>query len=206
MRTLIHSAWVLLLTASICQAQAPKPPKLITVGRIAGTLQNAGGTSGMLVVRVSLRRVELNAQGVAHAMRLQRELPYRQYQIYRNPNPFQRQQQLLNLAREVQQAQRNLFTIRETNRDFELQPADQMKVRTTRPDPGFDDRGNIRALTPELLKELRGKENLPGFTAQASDLQTGQTVLVVVAREQGQQPADAKLLATLVMIVAQPRR
>ena len=102
----------------------------------------------------------------------------------RNPNPYSAQQQMIQLIRDIRQAQRNLFVIKEVQQDVEVLPADTLKVRTARPDPGFDDMGNIRELTPTLLKELRGKEGLPGYKADRGDLKNGQTVLVVVSREQ----------------------
>ena len=179
----------------------PEPPKLVPIGRLGGTLLE-GGTSGMLKVRLKLPRIEPNRQAQLNYINQQRGWLQRQAQIMRNPNPWQAQQQMIQLVRDIQNAQRNLFVIKEVQLDVEVLPADTMKVRTAVPDPGFDDMGNIRELTPALLKELRGQEGLPGFKAARGDLKNGQTVLVVVSRERKK---DAKPLATLAIILAQPK-
>jgi len=188
------------------KADPKAEPKLIPLGRVAGTLQSVGGTSGFLTLRVPIRRLEPNTQAIANLAQQQRQWLQRQAQIMRTPNPVQRQQQMLDLVREVQQAERNLFVVKDTHVDVEFQPDEAMKVRTATPDPGFDEMGNIRKLTPELLKELRGKEGLPGFKAEASDLRQGQTVLIVAARERGAKEANPRLIATLVMILAEPKQ
>jgi hypothetical protein len=186
--------------------QKKEEPKLVTAGRVSGTLQSIGGTSGFLTLRVPIRRLEPNRQAIANLGRLQQQWLQRQAQIMRNRNFFQRQQQMRALIYEVQQAQNNLVVLRETYVDLELQPGDDMKVRTARPDPGFDEMGNIRKLTPALLKELRGKENLPGYKAEVSDLHQGQTVLITTARERGTKEPTNKLIATLVVILAEPKQ
>ena len=216
MRRLAWGGWMaVLLVVGTTRAEDKKKdpeklppkvePKLLPVGRLAGTLQSVGGTSGFLNLRVPIRRLEVNQQAIANLARQQQQWQLRQLQIMRTPNPFQRQQQMFDLLREVQQAQANLIVVKDSHVDVELQPADDMKVRVTEPDPGFDDMGNIRKLTPALLKELRGNEKLPGFKAEASDLRQGQTVLVVVARERGAKDPTSKLIATLVVILAQPK-
>ncbi len=188
------------------KAEPKAEPKLVPVGRVAGTLQSVGETSGFLTLRIPIRRLEPNTQAIANLAQQQRQWLARQVQIMRNPNPIQRQQQMLDLVREVQQAERNLFVVKDTHVDVELQPGDDMKVRTARPDPGFDEMGNIRKLTPELLKELRGKEGLPGYKAETSDLRQGQTVLVVAARERGAKEPNPRLIATLIVILAEPKQ
>jgi hypothetical protein len=181
-------------------------PKLVPAGRLAGTLQSIGGTSGFLTLRVPIRRLEPNRAAIANLGRQQQGWLRRQALILRNPNPFQRQSQMLALAREVQQAQNNLITVRDSYVEVELQPGDDMKVRTAQPDPGFDEMGNIRKLTPALLKELRGKDNLPYYKAELSDLKEGQSVLVTAMRERGSKELTNKLIATFVVILAQPKQ
>jgi hypothetical protein len=214
MRRSTNACWVaaLLLAAPAAAADKdkaapkdkPEPPKLVPIARFAGTLQGgAGESSGTLKVRLKFPRIEPNRQAQANYLNQQRGWLQRHAQIMRNPNPFQAQEQLFQLLRDIQQAQQNLFVVKQVEQDVEVLPADDMKVRTAVPDPGFDDMGNIRELTPALLKELRGKSGLPGYKAERGDLKNGQTVLVVVSRERKK---DAKPLATLVLILAQPKQ
>lgn len=214
MRRSILAGWVVALVMAVPAVaddardkdkpkDKPEPPKLVPFARFAGTLQGgAGESSGMLKVRVKVPRIEANTQAQANYVNQQRGWLQRQAQIMSNPNPYQAQQQMVQLIRDIRQAQRNLFVLKEVEQDVEVLPADTIKVRTAMPDPGFDDMGNIRELTPTLLKELRGKEGLPGYKAERGDLKKGQTVLVVVSRERKK---DAKPLATLVVILAQPK-
>jgi hypothetical protein len=180
-------------------------PKYIPIAQLAGTLEQAGSESGMLKLRVPIRRIEANPQAQADLINKQPQWLRRQAEIMRNPNPYQRYQQMGQLVQEVQQAQRNLFVLKETHVDLELATAEELKVRHIVPNPGFDDMGNIRPLTKEVLKELKGKDNLPGFQAERTDLKNGQTVLLLAARERANKDPNAKPIATIIVILAEPK-
>jgi hypothetical protein len=190
------------------EGKKPDKPlsRLVPAGSLPGTLQSAGGSSGLLRLRVPIRRIEPNVQAQANLIQQQQTWLRRQVEILRNPNPIQRRQQMIELVRDVQQARQNLFTIRDSHIDVDLVADDELKVRVLRPSPTFDDMGNIEKLTREKLKELKGKENLPGYTAAREDLQDGQTVLMYLARERANKDPQAKPLASVIVILAEPRR
>jgi hypothetical protein len=181
-----------------------EPPKVIPIAQVSGTLQDAGET-GMIKLRVPIRRIEPNAQAQAAYPQQQQEWMKRQWDIMQNPNPVQRYQQMVQLANDVQQAQKNLFVLKETHVDLELQTTDDLKVRNAVPMPGFDEMGNIRQLTKEVLMELKGKENLPGFTAEKTDLKNGQTVVIIAGRERDNKDPMAKPIAMLILILVEPK-
>ncbi len=143
----------------------------------------------------------------------------RQLQAMQNPNPVQRQQQLvqvmLDIARFQQQGGQNLFTIKEQHKDLELRPVEDLKVRTLQPPLQFDDKGNPKKYTAKELKELKGDEKLPGYTGDLESLRPNQTVMVVVVRpkpapggkKDGPEDGladDKKPLARMVVVLAEP--
>jgi hypothetical protein len=127
--------------------------------------------------------------------------------------------------RTVQATGQNVRAATET-KDVPLELADIVKVRATHPIQQFDDKGNIkRHYTPKELKELKGDEGLPGYTAELTDLQPGQKVMVKLARVRPAKPADAppaaegkakstdpakapapKIVVTLIMIAVDPAK
>jgi hypothetical protein len=190
-----------LLAAAVLAADPPPRDKetgdkpadgLVPVGSIRGVLRDTGGSSGHLVVRVSIPYLEANAAAQQSYAQRQQQLLQRQQQILRNPDPRQRYQQMQQLVRDAQglmAQQKDLFHVRQKQQDVELRVPDEVKVRTARLPQAFDDKGNPRRYTPKELQELRGTDNLPGYAAAPADLQVGQTVLVRVAvRRKGAAP------------------
>src|SRR5207249_5126537 len=114
----------------------PKPePKFVTLAQVAGTLEQSS-ESGMLKLRVPIRRIEPNPQAQANLIAQQPQWMRRQYQIMQNHNPYQRYQQMVQLMQEVERAKQNLFVLKETHIDLELATVDETKVRTAIPNPG----------------------------------------------------------------------
>src|SRR5437763_6246922 len=117
----LASMLCVLLLAQDKDKPAPKPePKLVPVARLVGKLEQTT-ESGMLKLRVPIRRIEPNAQAQANLPQQQQQWMQRQWDIMRNPNPLQRYQQMVQLAQDIQQAQQNLFVIKDTHVDIELQ-------------------------------------------------------------------------------------
>jgi hypothetical protein len=141
----------------------------------------------------------------------------------------------------VEGAQRNLviqvgipylgpgLRLAQRNIDIELQPTDDMKVRTFQLPPDFDEKGRPKKYSAKELKELKGPDpKLPGYTADFDSLKADQIVKVFLARKKGakasprpQAPrkkgkednadaADAKAdnrpEVTMVLILAEPRK
>jgi hypothetical protein len=165
-------------------ADKPAGDQPVRVGTLLGVVQDPGHSSGTLGLKVTLRTLEPNLPAQAAYVQRYQQLLARQAAILRNPNPAQRQQQLAALVQDalrLLESQKDLFRLKEIKQDVELPLAEGVKVRCAVPPQAFDDKGNIKRYTPRELKEMRGTENLPGYSADLSDLQVGQTVLVRVA-------------------------
>jgi hypothetical protein len=115
------------------------------------------------------------------------------------------------------------------NVDVELQPTDDMKVRTLQLPLDFDEKGRPKKYSSKELKELKGPDpKLPGYTADFDSLKQDQIVKVFLARKKSAKPsprpqaprkkgkednadaADAKVdnrpEVTMVLILAEPRK
>ena len=198
--------------------------KLIPLGQVVGTVTSFNESDGLITVEITQRYLEANPQAQAGYLRDAQQLLVRQQNIMRTRNLVQRQQQLVQLMRDaqnLQSKQANLFRVKEVKSKVDLQLYDEVKVRTLTAPINYDDKGNIKQYTAAELKELRGKDGLPGFTAEKDTLRQGQTVLVVVARKKPDAemkpkekdgdkdtaiPATEKIQATVVVIVAEPVR
>ncbi len=164
------------------EEKKPEAEKLISLGQVAGVLTSTGGSEADYTIRVTLRVVEPNPQAEVELLKKHQQLVQRQMQVMSTRNPWQRQQQMAQLLRDAQQAPANLFVVKEVQQDIRAVPADDMKVRLAQPPPAFDDKGHIKKYTAKELKELKGPDNLPGYTGTLDDVKTGQLVVVHLAR------------------------
>src|SRR5262245_692872 len=108
--------------------------KLVSAGQLTGVLR-AVGTDKFLTVQVQLKIVQPDLQAMANQLQ-------DQLQILRAP-PWQRPQLI---RRMVQRGPRGL-QVHTINRDVELEPAADMKVRVLQPQAAFDDKGNPKRYT-----------------------------------------------------------
>ena len=88
---------------------------------------------------------------------------------------------------------------------------DDVKVRSKNPPEQFDDNGKPKKYTAQELQKLKGPDpRLPGFPAELSQLNGGETVQVTIAKEKQTQkpkskdkdakPAEEKLYITMLLI------
>jgi hypothetical protein len=181
--------------ASFAVAQEKKDPdkdrkdgeKLVKVGDCTGTITGLGENKN-IKLKVTFRYLEPNPS----AFQNQQNLVRRQFEILRNTNPAERQQQLAQLAQDVAQNQRNLYHPKEVHRNLELQPTDNVRVRSMQPPLAYDDKGNPRKYTARELQDLKGEHNLPGYMSEWGQLRAGQIATVTVyARKKDTAPAAA---------------
>jgi hypothetical protein len=160
-----------------------KPEKVSYGAQFLAKLTKIEGTSQQeFTVQLTIRYLEPNLQAQANLLQKQQRLLLRQRQIMLTRNPIVRQQLLLQLIQDAQQGQQNLYNIKEIKKDIDLRAAEDMKVRTMKPPLEYDDKGNVKKYTAQELKELRGKGNLPGYTADFDSLREGQIVKVYLAK------------------------
>jgi hypothetical protein len=189
----------------------PEGEKLVSLGKVAGVLTGTGGSEADYTIRVTLQVVQPNVQAQVDYLKKQQQLVQRQTQILRDPNPVRRQQQMVQLMRDAQQVPQNLFTVKEVQQDVRAVPADDMKVRLLQPPDAFDEKGHIKKYTLKELKELKGPENLPGFTGTLDDVKANQIVVAYLARKpakpakEGDKPLgkdkDNPLLIRMILII-----
>ena len=76
-------------------------------------------------------------------------------------------------------------------KQIKLAVADAVQVRARLLPLAFDDKGNARKLTKDEVKELRGTDSkVPGYSADYSDLKTGQAVTIYLGRMKPIKPKD----------------
>lgn len=170
-------------------AKKPDGEKLVSLGKVAGVLTSTGGSEAEYSIRVTLHTVAPNPAAQLNLLRGNQQLLVRQQQIMTSRNPLQRQLLMAQLIRDAQQTSRNLYSVKEVQRDIRAVPADDMKVRVMELPAAFDDKGHIKKYSPKELQELKGKDNLPGYTGTLDDVKANQVVMVYLARK-STKPAD----------------
>jgi hypothetical protein len=169
-----------------------EPDKYVHVGVLGGIVQSAADARDSLVLRVTFRYLEPNVEAQKNYLRQHQQLLIRQQLILANPDFVSQQQQLAQLLRDAQQlmrTQKDLYNVKSVDKDVEVGLAEDVKVRSIQPATQFDDKGNIKRFTRQELLDLKGKDKLPGFAAELTDVQPGQTVLVRVMRHRAAKEA-----------------
>jgi hypothetical protein len=217
MRSALSLCGVILILASGAAAD-DKPPvkdkpdpaaeKYIPVGSVAGVVQGAPGEDGLLKVKVTLRYLEPNLQAQANLLKEEQQLIARQAAAMQIRNPVQRQQEFIRILRDAQNIGReNLFNLKEVQKDLEFETVDETKYRAADVPIAFDDKGDPKKYTPDELKELKGPDNLPGYTADRGALRANQIVVVAAGMRKpapGEKPlAEEKPVAVLILILGE---
>jgi len=157
-------------------AKKAEEDKFVSLGRLDGILKKSGGSGAGITVSVELILPDPNAQ----IAQLQQQIALAQAMTIRNP--LQRQQQLVAIMQQMRNGQ-NAF-IRKTV-DVDVEPLDDMIVRTMFLPEQFDDKGKPKKYTAKELKELRGPDpSLPGYTADNDSLKNGDLVTLYLVRKQ----------------------
>jgi hypothetical protein len=132
-----------------------------------------------------------NPDAERHLNDLQRRLARQQGDFNRTRDPNQK----ANIARDIQRtqleiakAQQDVLKGKEQHKDVQLRAVENVKVRMVYPPPDYDDKGNLKKYTAKELEALKGKEGLPGYTAEFDSLRKGQQVRVWLARKAGAAP------------------
>jgi hypothetical protein len=78
------------------------------------------------------------------------------------------------------------YNLKVGTKDIELSTIEDVKVRLRHPPPKFDDKGKLAKYTAKELQDLKGKENLPGYSGQFSDIASDQVVTLTLVRKKGE--------------------
>lgn len=105
----------------------------------------------------------------------------------------------------------NKVQVKQSHKNVDLSPADEMIVRRANPPIAYDDKGKPRKQGPKELKELKGDGNLPGYQAELSDLKANQAIVCYIqAKKKPGKKDDADALldnkprVRMILIVREP--
>ncbi len=186
-----HGVWgaslVLALGFTVAATAADKKPrqpesreKLLASGALTGTLTQVEPTAQWLTLRVTQKVPVRNVGAEQNLASLQQQL----LQQATNKNLVDRANQVARIQREIADNRANLVTYQDKNQEFELQAADEIKVRQAHPPVAFDDKGRPKKYTQKELLALKGKDRkLPGYPSDFDNLRSGQKVKVYLARK-----------------------
>jgi hypothetical protein len=165
---------------------------------LVGRLQIDGNSQKDFTLHVTQKIMEPDYGAQQQFAQQQMQLQQQQVRIATARNLQERQQamqQYYNTMNQLAQTQQRLFRPKDLNFDVQLRFGENTKVRLLQPPIDYDEKGNLKRYTNKELQELRGKENLPGYTAEADALRSGQTVKVYLGRNQGNGKQGGAMLA-----------
>jgi len=177
---------------------------LVKTGTIAGELVHVETGKQGFRVKVTYTYSELN-QGEYRAM-LESQANAQQCLARRDVNGYQ------NHLRAFAEHRSRLYSVKHSDKTFDLEAKEDMAVRLPEPKAAFDEMGNVKKYTPKELDALRGKDKM--FDGEFSDLTNGQIVQVTlilpkapmkVINKDDIQLEENKLHATRVAVLRQPK-
>lgn len=179
----------------------------LTPGTFVGRLQGAVSPGADFELGVEFKRVEINQQALRQAargggnaqqlIRAQQQIARAQQQMARARNPQEQARAMQQMQRTMQQMQlnqlrqqvqgnrggNNVYKLVSESKDIKFHAGDDLIIRRATPPMEFDDKGNIKAMTPENLRALKGSNpRLPGYEGKLEDLKSGAVVQVTLRR------------------------
>jgi len=212
----LGAAVTLTLVLPLFAADKKDPPKLATpantaqdynalvqAGQVTGKVANLGSSGNSFTLQVEYKVLEPKTTGKGTSGNtLQHEeevLLKEQERLMKTQNPLQRIAALQHLASHSQHyasynATHSPFKVATTTHDFEVQAAEDVKVRILQLPDAFDEKGNAKKYTAQELKDLKGSNtSLPGYTSEFANLKNGQTVTVTISKKKPEtKDKDAK--------------
>jgi hypothetical protein len=186
---------------------------MVKAGQVVGKILAVAESKRTLRLQVTLVIQEIN-QGEVNGL-LQAKQNYVKAQLNRDLNG------MVNAQRDIAQHQLNLYKYRQETKDIDVSTTEDVKVRRANPPEQFDDKGQLKKYTAKELKDLRGKDKLPGYSAEFSDLGQDQYVTITLVRKKDMpKPGTPKpknkdaefdlsgesaIQASMIMIVRDPK-
>jgi len=146
--------------------------KLVTAGELTGKILNVEPSKKAFTVQVTVQYAVPNLGAMQQMMSLQ-------MQMSQPMAPAQR----MNLMMQMQQQQASLYQLKQEYQSFDIDAADDIKVRTPNPPADFDEKGKPKVYTAKELKELKGDPKLPGYKAEFDNLHPDQIVTVTLVKK-----------------------
>jgi hypothetical protein len=166
--------------------------KMIAAGQLIGKITSVEESKKIIRLRVTYEVGKIN-QGEANALA----------QAQANLLKAKNLQERINAQVEIAKHEANLITYEKKHQDVELHTAEDFKVRLPNPPVQFDEKGQVKKLTPKELKDLKGDSKLAGFPGEFSDLHNDQLVSVtLIKKKDAPRPKPAKGKDTDVDLLA----
>jgi hypothetical protein len=168
-------------------AKTAKKEKFTWGAEAIGKLTVDGNSTKDFTLHITQKTLEPDYGAQQQFAQQSMQLQQQQMRIAMARKPQDRQQamqQYYQTLMQLSQTQARLYRPKDVNFDVQLRFGENMKVRLLQPPVEYDDKGNLKRYTAKELKELQGKEDLPGYTGEADALRTGQIVKVYLAKNQ----------------------
>jgi hypothetical protein len=165
----------------------PSTAQFLQPADAGGKIKTVDPTYKTFTLTIELQHLEVDQKALTASKQKVDEILRQEQQLMQEKNPKTRAQ----LFKDLQQKLNSLGTgtspykIITDKKDFDLQAADDVKVRTLNPPLAFDDKGNVVQYTIDDLKKLKGDERLPGYPADFSAVKQGALVFIILSHNKG---------------------
>jgi hypothetical protein len=190
----------------------PKPPeeKVVWGSELFGKLKEMDANSQKdFTIQLTYKLQEPNLDAQRQLVQQKNQLAQQQAQLAQHTFNLKRartpdearqvQQQLFNIKQQMAstlnslaQTQRNLYRVKELQKDVPVRAVDNIKVRSLYPPVVYDDKGQLKAWNAKELAALKGGSRLPGYPAEYEILRPGQMVRVYLAKQAPAEKAKKK--------------
>jgi hypothetical protein len=169
---------------------APTTEKMVKAGQVTGVVKTVSESTKSIRIQIETVTRKLNPGALNSMQQAKRELLRAQY----NRNPASRARAILRAQQKLAKAQRDLYKLERHSQEIEINAADDVVVRRMNPPQQFDDKGQIKQLTREEKRKLKGPNpRLPGYMATFADLAENQVVTVQLIRKRGRPRIPRKI-------------
>lgn len=181
---------------------------LLAPGSFTGTLLSIPSAGGSFTVDVQYKYLEATKSGgggngaMAGLYSAQQRIAQLQMQVMAARSPWQAMQAMQQLRNAMGQMQAALIRAQQASlpvsnfrvvtgrKTVEFHAAEDVAVRNLYLPAEYDDKGQLKKMTTEEVKKLKGNPRLPGFEGKMDDLKTGSTVVIVMSRTMPAKPVN----------------
>jgi hypothetical protein len=173
------------LAGQVRGANPTNSEKKVKAGQVTGIVKSVSASDKSIRVEVAYTYKTVNPGAVNSLLRAKQQLA--RAIASRNPRA------ILSAQRSQLQAQRSMYKVTTKKEEVTFEATDDVKVRALKPPEQFDDKGNLKKLTREELRKLKGPNpRLPGYTADYDSLMENQVVTVYLVKKKGRPPIKGK--------------
>jgi hypothetical protein len=171
-----------LMAGQVRGANPTNSEKTVKAGQVTGIIKSVSASDKSIRLEVTYTYTTLN-QGAYNSM-LQAQRALAQARFKRTPR--ERLRATISAQARLARAKRDLYKVNNKKEEVTFEATDDVKVRAMKPPEQFDDKGNLKKLTREELRKLKGPNpRLPGYTAEFDSLMENQIVTVHLVKKKG---------------------